>query len=287
MTALSIIIPIYNEEKNIETTIGTIRDVLTGSNIKWEIIAINDGSDDKSLEILHRMKDITIISHKTNKGYGSSLKTGIRHAKYNDITITDADGTYPNKKIPEMFDYYIENKLDMLVGARTGKNVSYPFYKKIPKFFISKLSNYISNTKIPDINSGLRIFKKDIALKYFHLYPNQFSFTTTITLCMLCSGYEVDFLPVDYFKRVGKSKIRPIRDTIQFFNLLLKIAIYFNPFKFFFPIITLFSVVSIGVLIRDVFYLKDLTQSGVLLPVFTFLLFILGLLADLIIKRTQ
>jgi len=286
MNGLSILIPIYNEEDSILKTIDEIKSILNNNSLTWEIICINDGSIDNSRHILENNNDIILINHKFNKGYGAALKTGLRASKYDTICITDADGTYPNDRIPDLINHYINNNLDMVVGARTGENVSYPFLKKIPKFFILLLANYISNSKIPDINSGLRIFNKKIAFEFFHLFPNGFSFTTTITMGMLCSDYNVEFIPINYYKRDGKSKINPWKDTIGFFKLLLKIALYFNPFKFFSPLILVFLIASIFFLYRDLFILKDLTQSSIFFPTFTLLFFSIGLLADLIIKRS-
>jgi len=283
---LTILIPVFNEQLSIEKTISKIKDSLLNIELNWEVICINDGSTDDTGNILSEIQGIKVINHKTNKGYGASLKTGLRHATYSNICITDADGTYPNEKIPTIFQHFIENGLDMAIGARIGDNVHYPFFKKIPKFFIIKLANYITNSKIPDINSGFRIFKKKQACEFFHLYPNGFSFTTTITIGMLCRDYEVDFIPIDYYKREGKSKIHPWKDTLGFFKLLLKVALYFNPFKFFTPFIIFFTLISLGFLIKDVFIFQNLTQSSVFFPMFTFLIFTLGLLADLIIKHS-
>jgi len=282
---LTIIIPIYNEEKSIASTIKSIQQSITNSIGSWEIIAVNDGSTDDSLNVLKEISDIQIISHRNNKGYGASLKTGIRHATYNCICITDADGTYPNEMIPSLFETFISNSLDMVVGSRNGKNVDYPFIKKIPKYFIKGLANYISGIKIPDLNSGLRIFRKDIAMNFFYLYPNGFSFTTTITMSMICRGFDVDYVPIDYFSREGKSKISPIKDTIGFFNLLSKIAVFFNPMKFFMPIVIILALISVGFIIRDVFYLANLSQSVVLFPILTILIFFMGLMADMISKK--
>ena len=287
MTGLTVIVPVYNEVTSVKTTFDVIHRKSKGTTIPFEILGINDGSSDGSAELLNELKGIHVIHHKDNKGYGAAIKTGLRQARFETICITDADGTYPNETIPNLYSYYTDNKLDMVVASRTGENVSYPFLKKIPKYIIIKLANYISNTKIPDINSGLRIFNKDLALKYFHLYPDGFSFTTTITMSLLCDGYNVDYHPIDYFHRKGKSKIKPIKDTIGFFKLLLTMAMYFNPFKFFSPIIWVFTGISIGVLIRDVYYLHNLTQSGIFFPLFTFLFFSIALLADMIIKRTN
>ena len=276
----------YNEEDSVKKTISSIKETLSNCDIQYEIICVNDGSTDNTKNILNEIKNITAIHHKKNKGYGSSLKTGLRKAKYPSICITDADGTYPNEDIPKMYNYFIENSLDMLVGSRTGDNVVYPFIKKIPKYFIKKFASYISNHKIVDINSGLRIFNKEIAFKYFHLFPQGFSFTTTITMGMLCDEYEVDYIPINYYKRAGKSKIHPWKDTIGFFQLLIRIALYFRPFKFFNPIIIFFFILSIMFFIKDVIIQHNLSDSSIFFPIMTILFFTMALLADLIIKRS-
>jgi glycosyltransferase involved in cell wall biosynthesis len=287
MKGLSVIVPVFNEENSIDITIKSLRSVLASQDFKWEIIAINDGSNDSSPELLEKIDGISIHSNKRNRGYGASLKLGLRKATYDSVCITDADGTYPFDKIPDMYSLLVGKKYDMVVGARTGANVSYPFLKKIPKFFITKLANYISGHRIPDINSGLRLFDKDLAMEFYHMFPDGFSFTTTITMGMLCNGYEVEYFPIDYFKREGKSKISPIKDTIRFVQLLLRISLYFKPFKFFNPIIWVFAFISMFFLARDIFYLKDLTQGSVFFPIMTLLFFSLSLMADLIIKRSR
>jgi glycosyltransferase involved in cell wall biosynthesis len=282
-----VIIPVYNEENIIGATLRSLYNILQESKIQnFEIIVLNDGSSDNTAkEIASSKVSCHTITHKTNKGYGASIKTGLRHAQYEHIVIIDADGTYPYDRIPEMFEYYQKNVLDMLVGARIGENVTYPFLKRIPKFFLTKLANYISNTKIPDLNSGLRIFKKEIALQFFSLYPNGFSFTTTITMTMLCRGYDVEYFPIDYFPRTGKSKISPLKDTLGFFQLLSQIAVFFNPLKFFLPFVGFLACISFVFIIKDVFFLRDLSQSTVLFPILTGLVFFMGLIADMISKK--
>lgn len=284
---LSVIIPVYNEEDAIRKTLIDLQETLLHSAIQaHEILVVNDGSSDRTArEIRAANIPCQIITHKSNKGYGASIKTGLRRASYRTIAITDADDTYPNEKIPEMYAYYREQQLDMLVGARTGKNVNYPFIKKIPKFFIIALANYITGTKIPDINSGLRIFDKQIALKFFHLYPEGFSFTITITMSMLCRGYDVDYVAIDYFARTGVSKISPIKDTLEFFSLLSKIAVFFNPLKFFMPFVGFLALISLAFMIKDVFIVHNLSQSSVLFPILTVLIFFMGLIADMISKK--
>lgn len=283
MENLTILVPVYNEEKSIRNTIDTLKKIIDQKN--WEIITVNDGSTDETTNILSAISGIKVINHRINKGYGASLKTGLRHAKYNNVCITDADNTYPNDRIPELYEKYLEDNLDMLVGARNGANVKYSFIRKIPKFFIIKLANYISGRKIPDINSGLRIFKKDIALRFFNLYPSGFSFTTTITMAFLCRDYDVEYISIDYFDREGTSKISPVKDTVGFFNLLSKIAVFYNPMKFFLPFVGLLTVISFAAIYRDIFLNQNLSQSSVLFPVLAVLIFFMGLIADMISKK--
>lgn len=285
MNGLSIVIPVYNEEQTVESTVNSLISVIKKAGLNWEIIAVNDGSEDGSGEKLERFDEITVLSHRTNRGYGAALKTGISLAQYADICITDADGTYPNERITELYRTFVEKGLDMVVGARVGGGVSYPILRRIPKFFISRLANYICGKRIPDLNSGFRIFKKDVAVKFFNLCPDGFSFTTTITLGMLCKGYDIDFVPINYNKRKGNSKISPMRDTLGFFYLLSQIAVFFNPFKIFFPAVVLLSFISMYFLIRDVFVVQNLSQGSVLFPILTLNLFFMGLLADMISKK--
>lgn len=284
---LSIIIPVYNEETAIRKTLNDLQAILLESGIgPYEILVVDDGSSDHSArEIRNAEVPCRLLAHKTNRGYGAALKTGLRQAVYDAIAITDADQTYPNDKIPEMYASYRQQQLDMLVGSRTGRHVTYPFIKKIPKFFIVALANYIAGTKIPDINSGLRIFDKEIALKFFNLYPAGFSFTITITMSLLCRGYDVDYLAIDYFARTGTSKIAPVKDTLEFFSLLSKIAVFFNPLKFFMPFVGFLALISVGAFIRDVFIAFNLSQSAVLFPILTVLIFFMGLIADMISKK--
>lgn len=285
MNKISVIIPVYNEENVIRETVASLRPYLEQLTSGYEIICVNDGSTDSTPALLDEMKDITVIHHKTNRGYGASLKNGIRNAQFNHILIIDADGTYPVSSLPEMLKPYLKNGLDMLIGSRTGANTTYPFVKKVPKYFIRKYANYITGKNTGDFNSGFRIFKKDVAMRFFDLYPDGFSFTTTITVSMLCKGYYVDFIPVDYFKRVGKSKIAPVKDTINFFRLLTRLAIFFRPLKLFMPVVFALLAISLIFIVRDVFILRDLTQSTVLFPILTSLFFLMGLMADMIARK--
>lgn len=285
---LSIVVPVYNEEKVIQSTINFINETLKKSNIeKYEIIVVNDGStDDTSSVLLNNEIDCVVVNHENNKGYGASLKTGVKVAKFEIIATIDADGTYPIDKIPELFNYM--KVYDMVVGARTGKNVKIPLSRKPAKWFINKLANFLTGTKIPDINSGLRFFKKNECLKYFKILPSGFSFSTTITLAMITNEKKVKFIPINYDKRIGKSKIKPIRDTINFIILIIRTVLYFNPLKVFVSMSFFLFFLSFLVLLLSYFLLHKILDATVSIIFLTGVqMLAIGMIADIIDKQKQ
>ena len=279
---LTIIIPVYNEEKGIKETLSRLLEVTK----EYEIIVVNDGSTDRTPEIVGEVDGIRVINHEKNLGYGAALKTGINSANNDIICITDADDTYPNNKIPNLVGQLVENDLDMVIGARTGRNVKIPFVRKPAKWAIGKLANWVTGQPIPDINSGLRVFKKSSFLPFQHIVPDGFSFTTTMTLGMLSGGYKVEFIPIDYFQRSGKSKIRPIRDTMNFIKLILKIGLYFAPLKIFMPISIGLFLIAIAWGVFTKFVLSELADvSSIIIAMTGFHVAVLALIAELINHR--
>jgi len=162
------------------------------------------------------------------------------------------------------------------------------FIRKLGKWVLKNISNYLTETKIPDLNSGFRVFKKNVALKFFNILPSGFSFTTTITLAMLTNGYLVHYIPVNYYKRVGRSKIRPIRDMNQFIFLIFRTIMYFNPLKVFLPISVMLFVTALAVFLYSFIFTPKIMDTSIVVIVTTAVqVFVIGMLADLIDKRTQ
>ena len=283
---VTIIVPAYQEENGIKATLSKLIK-LKHKGFLDEIIIVDDGSKDKTKEIVASYEDIKLIRHKENKGYGASLKTGIDNSSNDIICIIDCDGTYPSDQIPILIEKLIKNDLDMIVGARTGKNVKIPLIRKPAKWFIGKLANWVSGNDIPDINSGLRLFKKKSFIPFYGIVPNGFSFTTTITLGMISGGYKIDFHPIDYGKRIGKSKIRPFRDTLNFIMLILRIGLYFSPLKVFFPISFLLLSLSIFWGLYSKYIIGQLADLSVLIIAMTgFHILVISLIAELINQRS-
>lgn len=281
---LSIIIPAYNEETGIGPVIQKLKSTMEKTSHTYEIIVVNDGSSDKTGKIA-KSQGIKVIEHPCNRGYGASLKTGIKRAKYDWILITDADGTYPVEDIPKLLKY--TDQYDMVVGARTGKSVHIPLLRRPAKWFLLKMANYISKTKIPDINSGMRVFRKGIASRFMGFFPPGFSFTTTITLASLTNDYSVKYVPINYHRRKGRSSISPFRDFIGFFALTLKMSLYFSPMRIFTPASVLLILLGIVYGVYQFITTANIAQLPIIFLLAGIQIGAIGLLADMIVKRGQ
>ncbi|KZR85040.1 Poly-beta-1,6-N-acetyl-D-glucosamine synthase [Synechococcus sp. MIT S9509] len=290
----SIIIPCYNEKNAIRDTIELIRSTIENTKIEdVEIICVNDGSTDGSEHVLNALAceegdgNLLVVHHKRNQGYGAALKTGIRRSQKDYICITDADGTYPNERIPELIEQITKNDLDMVVGARIGPNVDYSKIRSIPKMILVPWVSFLCGTDVPDMNSGLRIFRRDRSLDFLKLLPDGFSFTTTITICLLRNRYGVEFMPISYAKRVGKSHIKPVRDTLRFTQLILRTGMYFAPMRLLSPLIIALGILFIVSGTYDLAILNNLTDKTVLLGFASLNVAMFALLADMIDKRAN
>lgn len=289
MNGITVVIPVFNEEQSLPQTINDVNKALEDLDVEKEIIVVDDGSEERvsNLKGLD-LEKVKMCRHEQNRGYGAALKTGISNAHNECIVITDADGTYPNERIPELVKMFEKGNLDMVVGARIGKNVKIPLIRRPAKWFIAKLASYLSETKIPDINSGLRVMKKDVVEKYLNILPDGFSFTSTITLAMLTNGYRVKYVPIDYFERKGKSKIRPIHDTLNFIQLIIRTVMYFNPLKVFVPLSLSLVLLAFLILVGSWIFMgkvMDVTFGVVLMT--SVMVLVIGMLADLIDKRLK
>jgi len=280
---LSVVIPAYNEEEGILKVVEELKLVLDNANQPYEIIVVDDGSTDNTAKIVEKIENTRLIQHVHNKGYGVALKTGIKSASGDFILITDADGSYPTKDVPRLLEQV--EQYDMVVGARTGKDVNIQLYRKPAKWFLSRLANYLSGTKIPDLNSGMRIFRKEAVMRFFDILPSGFSFTTTLTLAHLSNDYNIKYVPIDYHKRAGKSKIKPLSDGFNFIMLIVRTTTCFNPLKVFFPTSIVLFIFGFGVLLYQLIVQRNVAELSVMLILAAFQIAFLGLLADLIVRK--
>lgn len=294
---VTFVVPAFNEERGIAGVIERL--AALDLDVPVELLVVDDGSTDGTADVLDRLRtersdldlargDLRVLHHKHNRGYGAALKTGFASARHDVVVITDADGTYPESKIGELLAC-IDDGAEMAVGARTGADVHVPLVRRPAKWFLRMVASYLAGERIPDLNSGLRAMRRELVQRYRPIIPNGFSFTTTITLAALTNDHRVDWVSIDYQKRSGSSKIRPIRDTLGFTALIIRTVLFFNPLKVFYPIATVVGLLLAASVYYDVALVPEpnLSDKTVLLFVALVQVLSVGLLADLIERKSR
>lgn len=202
---ISVILPVFNERGHLDAEIARIRDTLAASEYSYEIIVIDDGSTDGSGDRLRQIEGIRLIQFQTNRGSGSARKYGTLQARGRVVAWTDVDMTYPNDEIPRLVKE-LDAGWDQVVGARTSEQGTVKLLRTPAKWLIRRLAGYLVDFNIPDLNSGLRVFRRTVAYQYLYLLPRGFSCVTTLTLAFISNGYSVKYVPIDYYPRAGESK---------------------------------------------------------------------------------
>lgn len=283
---VSIVLPVYNEKGHLHQEIDRIRAAMDAAEFSYEIIVIDDGSNDGSGEALREINGIRLIQFLTNRGSGSARKFGTRAARGRVVVWTDVDMSYPNDLIPELvreLDGY-----DQVVGARTSEEGTHKLFRVPAKWAIRRLASFLVQTDIPDLNSGMRAFRRDVALQYVSQLPPGFSCVTTITMTFLAHGYTVKYWPIEYSTRAGKSKFHWWSDTRRYFLQVIRMTLSFDPFRVFLPIGFLLLLLATGKLVYDVFeYDWKVAINTLLLFLTSFLVFVVGMLADLLGRATR
>jgi glycosyltransferase involved in cell wall biosynthesis len=283
---VSVVLPVYNEKGHLRAEIDRITAALEASPYSYEIIVVDDGSDDGSGEQLRQIDGIRLIAFAKNRGSGSARKAGSHAARGRVIVWTDADMTYPNERIPEMVKEL--DGWDHVVGARTTEEGTHKAFRVPAKWMIRKLAEYLTETEIPDLNSGLRAFRADVARQYLHLLPTGFSCVTTITMAFLANGYSVKYVPIDYAERAGTSKFHWWRDTKRYLTQVVRMALSYNPLKVFLPVGLVLSLIGIGKVAYD-WHVRDfhVTANTLIVLFAAFQVFAIGLLADLVVRLAK
>lgn len=269
----TIIIPAYNEAQSIALVLQDIRTVFTDA--PYQVIVIDDGSEDGTGSVAAECGAV-VIRHSVNKGYGASLKTGIRNATTELVIIMDADGQHRAEDAKRLLEK--SSGRDMIVGQRTGL-VHSPLWRMPGKWALGWLANYLSRRHIPDLNSGLRIFRRDVVLKYLHLCPSGFSLSTTITMILFSRGYNIAYEPIEVKKRTGKSTVS-ISTGLDTLILMLRIASLIDPLRVFLPASFAIGLIGVGWSIRYALTGNGVSSGSLLAIVTALLLFAIGLLCD-------
>lgn len=279
---ISVVIPAYNEAEGILPTIKQIQSVLKNEKLQdAEIVVVDDGSSDGTSEVLQK-SGVTVVRHPHNLGYGKSLKDGILAAKHDTIVITDADMTYPFDHLGSLLQEF-DKGFDMVVGKRTGAHFRESIIKAPMRKILRFLVEFSAGRKIPDINSGFRIFRKSVVTQFFNQLCNTFSFTTSMTLAYMMTQKTVSYVAIPYHARKGKTKVRLIKDSFRTLQYILQAINYYNPIKIFMLFAFLcFGASCFGFLLSAILGL----HSGFLLGIGGLLICLIiicfGLIADLL-----
>src|SRR5215208_3476226 len=284
---VSVVLPCYNERDHIELEVKRIRAALEEAGLGYELICVDDGSSDGTRELLQSIGGIRTILLPRNQGVGTARRIGTQQARGQVVVWTDADMTYPNDRIPELVAH-LDDTYDQVVGARRTEAGSYKLARVPAKWAIRKLACWLTNTDIPDLNSGLRAFKRSVATPYLRLLPAGFSCVTTITLAFLSNGHPVKYVPIDYFKRAGRSKFHPASDAYNYIIQVLRMVMYFNPLRVLMPVgLTLLAATMAKLAFDLIVHNLRVTGSTVLVGLAAFNIMAIALLADLVVRRTS
>ncbi|MBX7168264.1 MAG: glycosyltransferase family 2 protein [Pirellulales bacterium] len=287
--AVSIVLPAHNEAAAIEGVLEEVVGVLFAHDIACEVLVVDDASTDDTAARAQRFADgcwqlpVRVLRLAEQRGAGAARKAGIRAAHGEVIVMLDADGTYPAAAIPELLAWFPD--YDQVNGARTSEQGTLPWLRVPAKWFIRQLACYLTGRRIPDLNTGLKAFKRETMLPWLWVVPDGFSCVTTMTLAFLTNGYAVKYVPVEYRPRIGRSKFHPVRDTLQYLGTVLRIVLYFRPLKVFLPLAAV--VLALGVL-KTVWSFNatgSMQESDVVVLTAGFLTAMLGLLAEVIVAH--
>jgi polyisoprenyl-phosphate glycosyltransferase len=283
---VSIVLPVFDEVGHLESEIRRIRDAMDASEFTYEVVVVDDGSRDGSGEMLRGLDGIRLLQFSQNRGSGSARKYGTLASRGRVVVWTDVDMTYPNDEIPGLVRDLVGH--DQVVGARRTEQGTARFARRPAKWLIRRLAGYLSGVRIPDLNSGFRAFRRDVALQFVHLLPTGFSCVTTLTMAFLSNGYSVHYVPIDYAPRAGESKFHWWGDTKRYLLQVMRMVLSYQPLKMFMPPAVFLGLVGAAKLIYDLFD-KDLrvgTNTLVLIGA-AMVLATVGMIADLMVQLSR
>lgn len=288
-TKLTVLLPAYNEEAAIGRVLSEVVEALAELDFPYEVVVVDDASTDRTAEIAQQFAQdcwqcpVRVIRCPENRGAGAARKVGVREARGEIVVMLDADGSYPAHCIRELLAHF--PAYDQVNGARTSEQGTLPWLRRPAKWFIRMLACYLTGYRIPDLNTGLKAFKRDAMLPWLWVVPDGFSCVTTMTLAFLTNGYAVKYVDVPYRKRIGHSKFHPIKDTWAYLATVLRMVLYFRPLKIFLPLAALLMFSGVLTSVWNFRVTGTMQESDIVLFTAGFMTAMLGLLAEVIVAH--
>lgn len=288
---LTVLLPAFNEEQAIERVLAEIVETLADEPLRYEILVVDDASTDATAARAERFAaecrdcDVRVIRCAENRGAGAARKIGVRQAQGEIVVMLDADGSYPAAAIPALLRWF--PTYDQVNGARTSEQGTLPWLRRPAKWFIRQLASYLTGHKIPDLNTGLKAFKREAMLPWLWVVPDGFSCVTTMTLAFLTNGYAVKYVPTEYRPRIGHSKFHPVKDTLAYLSTVLRMVLYFRPLKVFLPLSGMLMLLGTLKTFFDLRLTGSMQESDIVVFVAAFMTCMLGLLAEVIVAHQR
>jgi glycosyltransferase involved in cell wall biosynthesis len=245
---VSVVFPVYQEEVTLEQCIRETARVLRSGQYDFEIVAVDDGSRDRSLQILRDLQrdlpQLRVVHHLYNRGYGAALRTGIRVARGEVVLLMDADGQHTAEDIPLLLEHL--PPYDLVIGYRTA-DYRGRWYRNFGNRAFNAFSSWLAKFEIKDLTSGFRAMRRTAVLHFLSLYPNGFSASATSTLLFLKAGYNVLFVPIHVQPRAqGSSKVSLFKDSWRFLAIILRMIMLYDPMRIFMPLAGV--LIALGIL---------------------------------------
>lgn len=286
----TVVLPCYNEEGHVLQEIERISRAMDASGLSYELLVIDDASTDGTLAVVESVAatypQMRILPFHRNGGSGTARRIGTREARGEIVVWTDADMTYPNERIPELVRMLLDDPtIDQVVGARTAEKGTYKALRVPAKWLIRRIAEWLSGTKIPDLNSGLRAFRREVSLPYLRLLPPGFSCVTTLTMSFLHNQHDIRYVPIDYATRAGTSKFHFVRDAYRYILQVVRMVMYFNPLKVLMPPALWLLLLGVAKVVYDVVaHPVRIANNTVFMLLAGMIIGSLALLADLIVR---
>ncbi len=281
---VSVVLPCYNEAEAIDQVVADVRAVMEATGKSYEILVVDDCSTDGTAEKADAL-GVRVVRHAVNQGSGASRRTGTIEARGEIIVMLDCDGTYEPRTIPKMLSYF--PKYHQVNGARTTEKGTLPLLRVPAKWLIRQLAIYVSGHNIPDLNTGLKAYYRDVMLRYLWVLPDGFSCVTSMTLAFLCNGHPVKYVSTPYYKRVGTSKFHPVKDSAKYIATILRVITFFRPLRVYLPVAGLLLAAGIILSALHLILTGTLQESDIILITSGVLVGMMGLLAELIVSQRR